>query len=53
MATEAALGKVAQAAGERARGARVSRTTALLASLVVAVAAAAATYKILRSGDDE
>jgi len=49
MATEAAVGKVAEAAGQRARGGRVSRPTALLASVVVAVAAAVVTYKLLRS----
>jgi hypothetical protein len=52
MATEAAVGKVAEAAGERVRGGRVSRPTALLASVVVAVAAAVATYKLLRSGGE-
>jgi hypothetical protein len=50
MATEAAMGKVAEAAGERVRGGRVSRPTALLASAIVGVAAAVATYKLMRSG---
>ena len=53
MATEAAVGKVVEAAGERARGGRVSRPTALLASVVVAVGAAVATYKLLRSGGEQ
>jgi len=51
--TEAAVGKVAEAAGERARGGGVSRSKALVASVVVTVAAAVATYKLLRSGGDD
>jgi hypothetical protein len=50
MVTEAAMGKVAEAAGKRVRGGRVSRPTALLASAVIGVGAAVATYKLLRSG---
>jgi hypothetical protein len=53
MAAEAALGKVVAAAAERARGGRVSRPSALLASAVIGVGAAVATYKLLRSGGDE
>lgn len=51
MATEAAVAKVAEAASERVHGDRVSRPTALLASVVVGLAAAVVTYKLLRSGD--
>jgi hypothetical protein len=53
MATEAAVGKVVGAAGERVRGGRVSRPTALLASVIVAVGAAVVTYKLLRSGGEK
>lgn len=53
MAAEAALGKVAEAAGERLQGGVVSRTKALLAATVVGVAAAVATFKLLRSGGEE
>jgi len=53
MAAEAAVGKVAEAAGKRVRGDRVSRTTALLAAAVVGVGAAVATYKLLRSGGEK
>ena len=53
MATEAAVGKVAEAAAERVRGVRVSRPTALLASVVIAVGAGVATYKLLRSGGEK
>jgi hypothetical protein len=51
--TEAAVGKVAEAVGERVRGGRVSRATALLASVVIAVGAAVVTYKLLRSGGEK
>ena len=53
MAKEAALGKVAEAAGERVRGGAVSRPKALLAALVVGVGAAVATFKLLRSGGEQ
>jgi hypothetical protein len=53
MATEAAVGKVVGAAGERVRGGRISRPTALLASVIVAVGAAVVTYKLLRSGGEK
>lgn len=41
-----------QAAGERARGNRVSRTSALLVSAMVGIGAAVATFKLLRSGGE-
>lgn len=50
MAKEAAMGTVAEAAGRRAGGGHVSRPKALLVSAIVGVAAAVATYKVLRSG---
>ena len=53
MATEAAVGKVAKATGQRVGGGRVSRPMALLASAVVGVGAAVATYKLLRSGGEK
>lgn len=53
MATGAAVGKVAEATGERVGGGRVSRPKALIASAVVGVGIAVATYKLLRSGDEE
>lgn len=53
MATEAAMGKVAEAAGERVRGGRVSRPKALFASAVVGICAAVVTYELLRSGGEE
>jgi hypothetical protein len=53
MATEAAVGKVAEAAGERVGDGRVSRATALLASVIIGIGGAVATYKLLRSGGDE
>lgn len=49
MATEAAVGTVAEAAGKRVGGSPVSRPKALLASAIVGVGAAVATYKLLRS----
>jgi hypothetical protein len=45
-------GSVVEAAAQRARGERVSRTKALLVATVVGVGAAVATYKLLRSGDE-
>jgi hypothetical protein len=51
--TEAALGKVADAAGERVQGGLVSRPKALLAAAIVGIAAAVATFKLLRSGGGE
>jgi hypothetical protein len=53
MATEAAVGKVAEATGERVRGGRVSRPKALLASAIVGVGAAVATFMLLRSGGEK
>lgn len=53
MATDAAVQKVAEAASERVRGGLVSRPKALLASVVVGIAAAVATFKLLRSGDEQ
>ncbi|HET7454934.1 MAG TPA: hypothetical protein VFJ76_05380 [Solirubrobacterales bacterium] len=52
MAKAAAMGTVAEAAGKRVGGGRVSRPKALLASAVVGVGAAVATYKLLRSGGE-
>ena len=53
MATEAAVGKVTEATGERIRGGRVSRPKALLASAIVGVGAAVATFMLLRSGGEQ
>lgn len=53
MATEAAVGKVAEATVERVRGGRVSRPKALLASAIVGVGAAVATFMLLRSGGEQ
>jgi hypothetical protein len=53
MAAEAALRKVVETAAERARGGRVSRSAALLASVITGVGAAVATYKLLRSGGEQ
>jgi len=53
MATEAAAGMVAEAAGERVRGGRVSRPKTLLVSAVVGFGAAVVMYMLLRSGGDE
>lgn len=50
MAKEAAVGTVAEAAGKRMGGGEVSRSKALLVSAIVGVAAAVATFKLLRSG---
>lgn len=52
MVTAAAVGKVAEATDERLSGGRVSRLKALLASAVVGAGAAVATYRLLRSGDE-
>jgi len=53
MAGDAAVRKVAEAAGERAQGASVSRTKALLASVIVGIGAAVVTFKLLRSGGEQ
>lgn len=53
MAAEAAVGKVAEAAGERLHGGQVSRTKALLASTVIGFGSAVVAYKLLRSGGEE
>ena len=43
---------MAEAAGKRVGGSRVSRPKALLASVIVGVGAAVAAYKLLRSGGE-
>ena len=53
MAKEAAVGKVAEAASERVGGDQVSRPKALLASAIVGVGAAVATFMLLRSGGEQ
>jgi hypothetical protein len=52
MAGKAAVRKVAEAASERIQGEPVSRAKALLASVIIGVGAAVATFKLLRSGDE-
>jgi hypothetical protein len=53
MAAEAAVGKVAEAAGKRLQGGVVSRPKALLVAVVIGVAAAVGTFKLLRSGGEQ
>jgi hypothetical protein len=48
----AAASTVAEAAGKRLGGGRVSRPKALLASAAVGIGVAVAAYKLLRSGAD-
>jgi len=52
MATAAAA-TVGEAAGARLRGGPVSRPKAVLASALVGLGAAVATYRLLRSGGDK
>jgi hypothetical protein len=49
MATATALKAAAPAVADRIQGNQPSRTRALLATMMVGAAAAAATYKLLRS----